>query len=97
MSGCVCAPQACRDGEYKAGISCLVLTIATGLWSIWLWLGKHGTHDNRYDASLILIVQQEADFDLLEAQNKELLTGRLAMVGIAGMVIEELVTHSKLF
>ena len=42
-------------------------------------------------------VQQEADFDLLEAQNKELLTGRLAMVGIAGMVIEELVTHSKLF
>ena len=63
----MCAPQACRDGEHKAGISCFVLTIATGLWSIWLWLGKHGTHGNRYDASLILIMQQEADFLPLSA------------------------------
>ena len=41
--------------------------------------------------------QNEASFDLIEAQNKELLSGRVAMLGFAGMVIEELITGAKLF
>jgi len=34
---------------------------------------------------------------LLDMQNKELAHGRLAMIGMAGMVVEELVTKSKLY
>ena len=30
-------------------------------------------------------------------QNRELNHGRLAMIGITGMVVQELVTHEKLF
>merc|ERR1719353_1629385 len=44
-----------------------------------------------------LNVKQEPDFDLLEAQNKELFIGRLAMLGFTGMVLEEIATGSKLF
>ena len=40
---------------------------------------------------------KEPSFDIIEAQNKELLSGRVAMLGFAGMVIEELVTGAKLF
>ena len=44
-----------------------------------------------------LNVKEEPDFDLLEAQNKELFIGRLAMLGFTGMVLEEIATGSKLF
>ena len=35
--------------------------------------------------------------ELLAMQNRELNHGRLAMIGITGMVVQELVTHEKLF
>jgi hypothetical protein len=42
-------------------------------------------------------LKSNPDFVLRESQDKELLTGRLAMLGVAGMIIQELVTGAKLF
>ena len=54
-------------------------------------------HAGRLRLRPALNVKEEPDFDLLEAQNKELFIGRLAMLGFTGMVLEEIATGSKLF
>jgi hypothetical protein len=44
-----------------------------------------------------LNLKPEEPEKLLELQNKELLNGRLAMISVAGMIAQELVTKQKLF
>jgi len=60
----------------------------------WAIRSDHVAGDLGFDP---LGLKPDSAAELAEMQTKELQNGRLAMIGIAGMIVQELVTGSKLF
>jgi hypothetical protein len=61
-----------------------------------LWSVRPGFESGNYDFDPLRL-RPESKEEFKEMQTKELSNGRLAMIGIAGMLVQELVTGSKLW
>ena len=85
------ASRSAHSCAFDRDLTALLSQEGGGFWSI---RSEHRPGDLAFDPLGLMPTDAEAREQM---ETKELNHGRLAMIGIAGMVVQELVTGSKLF